>query len=49
MEDITLSCPDGYQLTCMKASDENRCCCCCVRVVSPIRSSRTSTTVVSSP
>jgi hypothetical protein len=48
MEDITLSCPDGYQLACMKDSDEDRCCCCCVGVVSPIRSSQ-RTDLVSSP
>jgi hypothetical protein len=48
MEDITLSCPDGYELSCMKASDEDRCCCCCVSVVSPNRSSQ-RTDPVSSP
>jgi hypothetical protein len=47
MEDITLSCPDGYELACMKASDEDKCCCCCVSVTSPSRTSRTATTVVS--
>jgi hypothetical protein len=46
MENITLRCPDGYQLTCMKDSDEDRCC--CVHVVSPIRSSQTAD-LVSSP
>jgi len=48
MENNTLSCPDGYQLTCMKDSDTDRCCCCCVRVVSPIRSSERMD-LVSSP
>jgi hypothetical protein len=49
MEDIILSCPDGYELACMKASDKDKCCCCCVSVTSPSRTSRTATTVSSSP
>ena len=49
MEDMTLSCPDGYELACMKASDEDKCCCCCVSVTSPSRTSRSATTVVSGP
>jgi hypothetical protein len=39
MKNITLNCPDGYELACMKAGDEDRCCWCCVRVPSHSRSS----------
>ena len=49
MEDITLSCPDGYELACMKASEEDKCCCCCVSVTSPSRRSSASMTLSSSP
>jgi hypothetical protein len=50
MADINLSCPDGYQLSCRKDSNEDRCCFCCVRVVAPARSSqRTDVDLVSAP
>lgn len=36
-EDVTLSCPERYELFCTKDGDTEKCCCCCVSVVSPIR------------
>ena len=38
-EDITLTCPDGYELACTKDGESDKCCCCCVGVVPPIRKS----------
>jgi|GEM_PF-6484715 len=38
-KDVTLSCPDGYELACTKDRESDKCCCCCVSVVSPIRES----------
>jgi hypothetical protein len=38
-KDATLSCPDGYELACMKDRESDKCCCCCVGVISPIRKS----------
>ncbi len=38
-KDVTLSCPDGYELACMRDRESDKCCCCCVGVVSPIRKS----------
>ena len=36
---VTLSCPDGYELACMKERESDKCCCCCISVTSPIRQS----------
>ena len=38
-KNVTLSCPDGYELACMKERQSDKCCCCCVSVTSPIRQS----------
>ena len=38
-KNVTLSCPDGYELAYMKDRESDKCCCCCVSVVSPIRQS----------
>ncbi len=38
-KDVTLSCPDGYELACTKDRESDKCCCCCVGVISPIRKS----------
>ncbi len=40
-KDVTLSCPDGYELTCMRDRKSDKCCYCCVSIVSPIRKSST--------
>ena len=38
-KNVTLSCPDGYELACARESESEKCCCCCVSVVPAIRQS----------
>lgn len=38
-KNVTLSCPEGYELACMKERESDKCCCCCISVTSPIRES----------
>jgi len=38
-KDLTLSCPKGYEIACVRNRETDKCCCCCVSVVSPINKS----------
>lgn len=38
-KNVTLSCPEGYELACMEERESDKCCCCCISVTSPIRGS----------